>query len=431
MAALFVYMNGLEVGEYIQHRGGAQEFIYSDAWLAKKENAIPLSLSLPLTDKKHKGDVVYNYFENLLPDSKAIRKRIQARLGAETDQPFDLLSHIGRDCVGAVQLLTEQAAVNVKQIEGEALSDSDIAEELSNYQTLPLGMSREKDFRISLAGAQEKTALLRHENQWLRPIGPTPTTHIFKLPIGRIEHSGMDLSASVENEWLCLQLLKAFGLPVPAATIATFEATKVLVVERFDRELAEDKSWIIRKPQEDLCQALGIAPGLKYESDGGPGMSQIMQVLASSIQPELDRNQFMQTVFLFWLLGAIDGHAKNFSLFLKQGGRFQLTPIYDVISAYPLASNRQIEYQDLKMAMALHSKNTHYRWHTLLPRHWLAEAKRNDFPGTGMQDIMNEVLNRLDSVIDTVGSSLPEGFPEDIARPIFEGMRKAAARCDS
>ena len=101
-----------------------------------------------------------------------------------------------------------------------------------------------------------------------------------------------------------------------------------------------------------MCQANGVAPGLKYESDGGPGIATIMELLKSSQKPEEDRKQFMETVFLFWLLGAIDGHAKNFGIFLKAGGRFQLTPLYDVLSAYPIADKKQIEYRDMKMAMA-------------------------------------------------------------------------------
>jgi serine/threonine-protein kinase HipA len=425
MASLFVYMNGYEVGEYIQRKGGMHEFAYSDSWQELK-NAIPLSLSLPLTDKKHKGDSVYNYFENLLPDSKDIRKRIQAKFGAKTDKPFDLLSFIGKDCVGAIQLMTEQFDVDVKRIEATPLTEKEIAEALKNYKTLPLGMSKDKEFRISLAGAQEKIALLWHDEKWQRPTCTTPTTHIFKLPIGMIEHSGIDLSDSVENEWLCMEIIREFGLPVPNVRIEKFEDVKVLIVERFDRELAEDKSWIIRHPQEDMCQANGIAPGLKYENDGGPGIFTIMDLLKSSLQPEDDRKQFMRSVFLFWLLGAIDGHAKNFSIFLHQGGRFRLTPLYDVISAYPLAEKRQLEYQDMKMAMALHSKNTHYHWHNMLPRHWLAESKRVDFPKTAMQEIIEQSITGLDSVISKVSSRLPSDFPEDIARAIFEGIKKAA-----
>lgn len=427
MASLFIYMNGYEVGEYIQHRSGAQEFIYCDDWINNK-SAVPLSLSLPLTDKTHKGDSVYNYFDNLLPDSPEIRNRIQSRFDAKTNRPFDLLAQIGMDCVGAIQLMSERAEVDIKSIQGESLNESEIAESLRNYQTLPLGMSKDQEFRISIAGAQEKTALLWHNDQWQRPVGVTPTTHIFKLPIGKIVHAGIDLSDSIENEWLCLEILREFGLPVAATSIEIFEDMKVLVVERFDREISGDKTWIIRHPQEDMCQANGIAPALKYENEGGPGIAQIMELLKSSIHPEEDRKQFMTMVFLFWLLGAIDGHAKNFSIFLKQGGRFELTPVYDVISAYPLAEKRQLEYRRLNMAMAVHGKNTHYAWHEIMPRHWFIEAKKVGFPGNEMQAIINQTMSNVDSVITKISSRLPVNFPGDISTPILDGIYKVAQK---
>ena len=427
MASLYLYMNGYEVGEYIQRRSGAQEFNYSDSWLERR-GAIPISLSLPLTDKSHKGEIVYNYFDNLLPDSMDIRNRIQAKFGVKTNRPFDLLSSIGRDCVGAVQLLNQRATVDVKKIEGATLSTKEIVEELRNYQTSPLGMSGDHEFRISLAGAQEKTALLLHDGQWQRPIGATPTTHIFKLPVGRIEHAGIDLSDSVENEWLCMEVIRGFGLPVPITSMEEFEDVKVLVIKRFDREIAEDGSWIIRHPVEDMCQANGIAPALKYESDGGPGISPIMDLLRSSIRPEEDRKQFMQSVFLFWLLGATDGHAKNFSIFLKQGGRFQLTPIYDVISTYPLIEKRQLELKKINMAMALTGKNKHYRWNEIMPRHWFDESKNVDFPESEMQAIIDQTLGKIKSVISELTLRLPEGFPEEISGPIFDGISNAAKR---
>lgn len=424
MASLYVYMNGFEVGEYINRSSGAQEFIYNDRWL-EQAAAIPLSLSLPLTDKKHQGDVVHNYFDNLLPDNLEIRNRIQSRVGSATNKPFDLLADIGMDCVGAIQLFSEHTDIDVKKIECTPVSDSEIAQTLKDYQTLPLGMSSRGEFRMSIAGAQEKTAFLWHENQWQRPASSTPTTHIFKLPIGRIHYNNIDLSESLENEWLCIEILKVFGLPVTNASIQTFDDVKVLVVERFDRKLAEDKSWIIRQPQEDMCQVLGYAPALKYESDGGPGISDIMQVLTSASNAEASRKQFMKSVFLFWLLGAIDGHAKNFSIFLKQHGRFELTPLYDVISAFPLTEKKQIDIQDIKMAMAIHSKNRHYHPHEIVARHWFSQAKRDNFPEAEMHRIITEAIESLDEVITRVESRLPKDFPESIATPIFNGMRGA------
>ncbi len=425
MAALFVFMNGHNIGKYIQHRSGAQEFVYNDLW-QNAEYAIPISLSMPLTEKKHKGDVVYNFFDNLLPDNKAIRQRIQSRFGTKTDQAFDLLTSIGKDCVGAIALLPdEDSGSNVKTISCSPMSEHDIAESLRNYQTLPLGMSKNEDFRISLAGAQEKTGFLWHEDQWQRPTGTTPTTHIFKLPIGHIKQAGIDLSDSVKNEWLCLKIADAFDLPVADANIQTFEDQEVLIVERFDRELATDHSWIIRHPQEDMCQALKIAPSLKYENDGGPGIASIMGLLRSSITADNDRKQFMKTIFLFWIMGAIDGHAKNFSIFLQNRGRFKSTPVYDVMSAYPITSKRQLELKDIKMAMALHGKNTHYKWHEIMPRHWLNESKRVHFPESEMINIMLEVTSKIDSVIEKVTAILPQSFPDEISSSIFEGMKSA------
>jgi serine/threonine-protein kinase HipA len=256
----------------------------------------------------------------------------------------------------------------------------------------------------------------------------TPTSHIFKLPIGKIAHSGMDLTDSVENEWLCHLILKAYGIPVAAAEMATFEDVKVLVVKRFDRRWADDRSWLIRLPQEDLCQALNIPPALKYESDGGPGMERIMTLLLGSAHALADRHLFLRTQVLFWLLGAIDGHAKNFSLFLQPGGGYQLTPAYDVLSAYPLLAKRQVDSQKMKMAMAVKGKRSHYHWDKILYRHWLSTAQACRFPVDEIETIIKDLLERMDEVIAQVATQLPTSFPAEVAQSIFCGMRGARDR---
>jgi serine/threonine-protein kinase HipA len=423
-AELFAYMNGEKVGILTRAANGRLEFSYGESWL-KSNSGRPLSLSMPLTEQIYAGDPVENYFDNLLPDSQPIRNRIQKRFRAASNRVFDLLWHIGRDCVGALQLLPEDRQIDIQKIEAEPLNDADIAATLKSYRTMPLGMREDKDFRISVAGAQEKTALLKLSGQWHLPLGTTPTSHIFKLPIGHIEHSGMDLSDSVENEWLCHNILKAFGLPVATASMHIFEETKALVVERFDRRWAKDNSWLIRLPQEDMCQALNVPPALKYENDGGPGFSQIMELLLGSTDSLADRRMFLTANLVFWLLGAIDGHAKNFSIFLLQGGSFKLTPLYDVISAFPLVAKKQLEQRRLKMAMALIGKNRHHDWGMLLYRHWLSTAKACHFPTDGMEEIIAEILGRLDQVIDQVSAQLPDSFPDAVAGPIFSGMRTA------
>jgi len=237
------------------------------------------------------------------------------------------------------------------------------------------------------------------------------------------------LSESVENEWLCLQILSAFNLPVNKANIIQFDGIKTLVVERFDRQWAANGHWLMRLPQEDLCQALGVSPGLKYESDGGPGIQNIMNILLGSQDAAQDRIKFIKAVFLFWVLGAIDGHAKNFSLKIEPQGRYQLTPLYDVISAYPIAVKRQLEWQELKMAMSLRGKNRHYLWHTIQLRHWFDMAEKCQFPAPMMQEIINEVCDNMESVISHVTQALPPHFPAYICDPMFSGMRQIKNRC--
>jgi serine/threonine-protein kinase HipA len=423
-AELFAYMNGEKVGKLTRAASGRLEFSYDTSWL-ESSSGRPLSLSMPLAEQVYADDRVENYFDNLLPDSQPIRNRIQRRFGASSNNGFDLLWHVGRDCVGALQLIPEDQQVDVEKIEAEPLTDADIAATLKNYRTLPLGMREDKNFRISVAGAQEKTALLKINDQWHLPLGTTPTSHIFKLPIGHIEHSGMDLSDSVENEWLCHAILESFGLPVAKAEMHTFEETKALVVERFDRRWAKDKSWLIRLPQEDMCQALNVPPVLKYEKHGGPGFSPIMELLLGSTDSLTDRRLFMTANLVFWLLGAIDGHAKNFSIFLLPGGAFRMTPLYDVISAFPLVAKKQLEQRRLRMAMALMGKNRHDEWHMMLYRHWLSTAKACRFPTDEMEKIITETLDLLDRVIAEVSSQLPGSFPDAVAGRIFDGMKTA------
>lgn len=424
---LGVWMNGIHVGSLTKSAAGALAFSYTSGWLATK-GARPVSLSMPLRHQAYIGEIAYNYFDNLLPDNKQIRDRIQARFKVRTSHPFDLLAAIGMDCVGAVQIVPEdESPQDVKRIEGARLSDAQVAKILKNYRTAPLGMVEEaEDFRISIAGAQEKTALLWKDDAWHRPLGTTPTTHIFKLPIGRIEHSGMDLTESCENEWLCLKIAEAFGLPACQSRVAEFDGVKALVVERFDRRYGD--GWIMRLPQEDMCQALGVSPNIKYESDGGPGVESIMRLLMQARDSKHDRELFFKSQVLFWLLAAIDGHAKNFSVFIEPEGRFRMTPLYDIMSAHPLLVDRQLEAKKIKLAMALSGKNRHYHWHTIQPRHFISTAKQVGFNEKSAAVIVETMLAMVDDAVAHIEATLPVNFPEAIAGPILAGMRKQRDR---
>ena len=283
---------------------------------------------------------------------------------------------------------------------------------------------------MSIAGAQEKTALLRHENQWVLPRGSTPTTHILKLPLGLVGHMQADMRTSVENEWLCARIIAAYGIPIAACEIETFEDQKALVVERFDRALASDRSWIIRLPQEDMCQATGISPLRKYQSDGGPGITQIMALLLGSERAEQDRRNFFKTQIVFWVLAATDGDGKNFSIAHLPGGRYRATPIYDVLSAHPVIGRgkSQIPPAKAKLAMAVRGSTNYYLIEKIQRRHWIAQAQQVGLGAEAAERLIEEVVESTETVIDTTAGQLPGKFPRDLAEAIFDGMRRLSAK---
>ena len=427
---LSVWTNGQRVGTWTFNRRGEHSLLYDSEWMNSPAGR-PLSLSLPFTGNVAlKGDRVRNFFDNLLPDSETIRLRIATRFKTESVEAFDLLQAIGRDCVGAVQLLGEdQLPTDVHSILGTPLSESEIESLLVQItRSGPLGnLDDEEDLRISLAGAQEKTALLWHQGQWMRPHGSTPTTHILKLPIGMVGHRQADFSSSVENEWLCMNLLAEFGLPVAKTEILTFGNQKVLSVERFDRQLHSSGDWLMRLPQEDFCQVMGVPSHLKYESDGGPGLSDLAGVLKGSIQAEKDLTTLLTTQLLFWMLAAPDGHAKNFSIRVLPQGRYHLTPLYDVMSIWPVEGNgpNQFSMFKAKLAMAILGKNKHYHFKDIQRRHFNSMAARC-FDRVDAEEVIRRVLEATPSAIEVMGSKLPEGFPDWIAESVFKGLRQSA-----
>src|SRR3990167_9955292 len=123
---LRILMNGIVIGNLEKTSKSGLLFAYDQQWL-KTPGARPISLSLPLVTQQFSGDVVYNFFDNLLPDNSQIRARIQAKFQVATNQPFDLLASIGRDCVGAIQIIEGEPPALKNTIEYEALSESKIA----------------------------------------------------------------------------------------------------------------------------------------------------------------------------------------------------------------------------------------------------------------------------------------------------------------
>jgi serine/threonine-protein kinase HipA len=246
------------------------------------------------------------------------------------------------------------------------------------------------------------------------------------LPIGETPQ-GIDLSTSLENEWLCARVLDAFGILVARCEIAQFGSTRALIVARFDRRTAEAGNWLVRLPQEDLCQATGTPAAQKYERDGGPGIRAVMDLLLGARDAQADRLDFFRTQVVFWMLCAIDGHAKNFSVFIEPQGRYRLTPRYDVLSAYPALGHgaRLLSAQKARMAMAALGRNRHYRWQEIRRTHWEQTAAQCGIAAAG-KAVIDELAERAPAAIARVAAVLPKGFPDRVAQPVLEGLAAAA-----
>ncbi len=446
MATLDVWMNGERVGEWTTGRSSNSTFRYAQSW-AEGPDARPLSLSLPITaNREIRGPVVDNYFDNLLPDNTDIRRRIRDRFHLRSTEAFDLLAEIGRDCVGAVQLLPPgKDAKDWQQIDAIPLSSTDVARILRDTTaTAPFGRqdSEEEAFRISIAGAQEKTALLQMGGAWHRPRGSTPTTHILKLPLGIIGNFRGDFAHSVENEWLCSKILGSWGLPVADSRIGSFEDQKALIVRRFDRHwIGTDEhatrsrgfkpqsgAWIARLPQEDFCQATGRPAIQRYESDGGASMEEILSLLSDSSNAQADRERFVLSQLAFWLLAATDGHGKNFSIHLYAGGRFAMTPLYDVLSAWPVIGRgaRQLPFQRAKLAMAVAGRSRHYGLQDIQTYHWRDLAQR--IGGDDLWHRAQEFVDRTAAALETISGQLPRQFPDAVYETIRAGVKRQRSR---
>lgn len=420
---LNVLINNRLVGRFDKEPSGAVSFQYNQDWL-DWQHAFAVSLSLPLRAAAYRGAPVIAVFDNLLPDRADIRRRVAERTGAEGTDPYSLLARIGRDCVGAMQFLPDgEVADTSGGIQGELLGEEDIEKLLADLKGVPLGIDLDQQFRISIAGAQDKTALLRHEGKWLRPAGSTPTTHILKPQLGEIpSSSGMiDMTASVDNEHYCLALLDAFGLAVAHTEIAMFGERRVLVVERFDRQWLSD-GRLLRVPQEDCCQALGVPSSQKYQNEGGPAVVDIIRLLGASDDPSADQKAFLASQLIFWLIGATDGHAKNFSLFLRPGGGFKLTPLYDVLSVQGAVDRGQLNNKSFRLAMSA-GRNRHYRIDEVLGRHFVQTAKTAGLGPTVIEQVLVDIRDKAVNATDIARAAMPDDFAGDI----HDSIRNAIA----
>ena len=414
---LIALLDGRETGRVVRDNRGKLTFTYNEQW-RNAADAYPLSLSMPITLAEHPNAKIDPFLWGLLPDNEIILSNWARKFHVSARNAFSLIAYVGEDCAGAVQFVQParlNAILGAAAPPIEWLDEKEIAKRLRALREDQSAWRAPRDTgQFSLAGAQPKTALLFENKKWGVPSGRIPTTHILKPPSSEFE-------GHAENEHFCLELARAFGLPVVDSRIMHFKDEIAIVVERYDR--ARVAGTLRRVHQEDICQAFAISPTHKYQNEGGPGIRDIVGLLGeNSSLPREDVATFLDSVAYNWLIAGTDAHAKNYALLIGASGRIRLAPLYDVASVLPYPDSN---IERAKVSMKIGGE---YRFHNIQPRHWrkLAVELKLD-PDKTLRHV-SELAGQLADHVPTVKQQMvSEGLKHPIIPRLAEVVTKRAA----
>ena len=397
--------NNMLVGQFVQRSKNNLSFSYSEQWLAY-HSSFPISLSLPLRTGENSSFNVLNFMNNLLPDLMEERLSLAHSLGVQSNDVFTLLSKVGHDCTGGISFTESREPPNIGWNYRE-ISASELNELVTQRKSfLPFF----GDYRPCISGTQRKTTLTRLNGKWYVPQEKSLSSHIIKYPMDVIAQSNsvLDMSGSVENEFICTQIAKELGFKVPDMEIITAESgAKALAVKRFDRCFGD--GVVTRRHQEDFCQILGVPEHQKYQSENNLSVSKIVDVLSLSAQSKANNHDFFKFMVLQYLLGATDGHLKNFSVHIAPGGHYQLTPFYDLLSAYPAVGATGLNKRKLKLAMGLKaSRGYKYQINKICFRHIEQTASQFGISNTNCHEIVSDFLSQFSNALSSIDKRFPE-----------------------
>ncbi len=410
---LDVWLEGAHAGTLSRARSGDVTFAYTRAYQDRR-SAPPLSLSMPRHVTGHDAAVVMPWIDNLLPDNDDVRARWAATFGERRPTAFNLLRHMGADCAGAVQILPE-GTTPADDDASEPVTEADIARHLRELRRDDAAWAfAQHGGRFSLGGAQGKFALARaQDGTWHQPTGRAASTHIFKVGVDGLEHSDT-------AELVTMRAARALGLTVATAEALSFEDQLAVVVERFDR-LATD-GGVRRLHQEDLCQALGLWRTSKYESDGGPGLRELADLVARADRRPDAREAFARAVMFNLVAAGTDAHAKNYAL-LHVGTRSALAPQYDLVSAAFLLRPQEV-WHDGRLAMRLGGE---YRLKAVAPRHLERAAEDLGVDGGWLVDVVGEYATAFPDAVRDVVATLTDILDGTTAASFVDGAARRAA----
>lgn len=397
---LAVLLAGELVGVLSQDR--RTEFRYDPAY-ARRPAPTPLSLSMPVRPEGYPQAQTMPWLDGLLPDRLEVRQRWAREFGVSPRSPFALVTEMGRDCAGAVQICPEDVVEDVAADRGELrpMTDEQISRRLEVLR-------RDVDSwtvtgeRWSLGGAQAKFALVERDGQWYQATGAQPTTHIVKPGVAGYQSQGL-------NEYVCMGTARTLGLRVAPTRYLEFAGQPAVVVARFDRIRRAD--GVRRVHQEDFCQALSRPARKKYEIEGGPAAADISDLLRGRADPASNW-RFVEAVAFSYLIGASDAHAKNYSLLLD-GNQVRLAPLYDVASALPY-DPRSHDSDLHSAAMAIGGER---RFGAVTRRNWERLAGRTGIDADRLLARVGELGSQIPEALAAALDSVPPSEQRDDLRP--------------
>lgn len=390
----------------LEQSGASVSFVYSSDWMtdARQGRAHPLSISMPLTAHEHGPRAVEPFIAGLLPDSHLHRQRIAEGfgLGPGPVSDFEFLRRIGRDCAGAVVFTDpNDRYADIREPPGlKKLSEAELAQCLRELPTRPLVDDPNTGTRMSLAGVNDKMAVVVTGGNVALPINGFPSSHIIKTDIA-------GLKDSIKTEHFCLRLAEACGLPVPKSSIHQAEDLVYMRIARYDRRLQvrEDGPALLhRAHQEDICQALAVHPLHKYEEDGGPSWRKMAEVMKLMARPAVDQAGLLDRALYQYLSGNPDAHGKNYAIRYASTGQMSLSPLYDLNNQAAFAAL----YKSIKPRMAMSigrdraSSDPEVRefWRTRVTRdHWADFAKDVGMPAAHVLKKLDEMTMRIETAV--------------------------------
>ena len=319
------------IGELSQNKAtGLLKLDYTEDW---QQNGFAISPRLTL-DNNHDASVTYNFLDNALPEGQA-RLLLAERAGVSEKNVFSQIREIGEDLSGAVTF----APNGIEQIENEPifrlLSERELENRLDIKDDVGLLTWDDKP-RLSVAGVQDKLNVFINENGDIGfGDGALCSTHILKFE----KKNCLNL---VLNEFFCMKLSAAVGLPTAEVEFIRFGKHPALIVQRFDRKYGPESKQVLRRHVIDGCQALNLPRDYKYERNlgdnrdvqhirDGASLPKLFEFTQSMSSPAQSTQWLINWQLFNLIISNYDSHGKNVSLFWgKEKSSF--TPAYDLVN---------------------------------------------------------------------------------------------------